>query len=170
MRPFDLSAPRRLAAAGRSLVLLAVAAAIAVPAIAWAQKVKVKAAIVAAEDVNPNVQGRPSPVRLILYQLAAADAFNDADFMAVYDPESDVLGDDLLKRTPHMIQPGQTLEFEEEFEEGTQFLGVIAGFRDIENAEWRTVVGLEASRFFSLRRSNKLTIAISALSVEVIVE
>lgn len=153
------------------LFLSGVIALLVVPSLpATADTVKAKGTIVAADNINPNFQGRPSPVRLVLYQLASADAFQNADFRSVYDENSDVLGDDLLKRSVQILQPDETVEFEEEFEEGTRYLGVVAGFRNLEQAEWRSVVELEEKGLFSLHRNNRLTIEIDELSVKVTLE
>src|SRR5262245_7547709 len=61
-----------------------------------ADKVKVKGAITAAADLNPDFHGRPSPVVLILFQLKSVDTFKNADFASLFDPKAPVLGADVL--------------------------------------------------------------------------
>ena len=40
------------------------------------------------------------------------------------------------------LRPGQTLEIEREFAQGTRFVAFMAGYRDIDNAKWRAVAEL----------------------------
>lgn len=133
-----------------------------------AKTVKVKVALTAAEDLNPDFQGRPSPVNLIVFQLKSADAFNTLDFFSLFDPEAAALGGDMLSRTQMLLQPGEVREWEADFEKETRFVGVIAAFRDIENAQWRSVVELPEKgligRFF---KKNKLRITVDSLAVSV---
>src|SRR5690606_22086490 len=49
-----------------------------------------------AADLNPDPNGRPSPVVMRLYHLASSTAFGSADFLQLYENESASLGPDLL--------------------------------------------------------------------------
>ena len=152
---------------GVSLLLLCV---LALPA-HGDDKVKVKGQIATAAELNPDYQGRPSPVNLILFQLAAADAFQNADFFALYDPDAKVLGGDLIERTQMLLQPGEERPLEAEFDEKARFIGVVAAFRDIEDAQWRGLVELPEKGFFkSFFSRKKLLIEVDALAVSVKLE
>ena len=98
--------------------------------------------LVASGAVNPNREGRASPVTVVIYHLKSADAFLAKDFFNLYDTESGALADDLLQRTDMQIQPGQTLSIASEFDPETTHIGVLVAFRDIDNADWRAVVPL----------------------------
>jgi type VI secretion system protein VasD len=150
-------------------LLLALAVFLLVPSAAIAAKtVKVKVALTAAEDLNPDYQGRPSPVNVIVFQLTSADAFTSGDFFSLFDPDAAALGGDMLSRTQMLLQPGEVREWEADFEKETRFIGVVAAFRDIENAQWRSIVELPEkgliSRFF---KKNKLRITVDSLAVSV---
>jgi len=153
-------------------VLLLAVAVVLVPACAGAPKpVKVKSEISVAAELNPDYQGRPSPVKIIIFQLVSADAFNSADFFSLFDPESGVLGGDELARTEIMLQPGETREWEPEFDPETQFVGVIGAFRDIENAQWRASMALaERGMAAKIMRKKNLKIAVDSLAVSVSTE
>ena len=133
-----------------------------------AKTVKVKAVAAAAEDLNPDYQGRPSPVNIIIFQLKSADAFANADFFSLFEPDAAVLGGDMLGRTQILMQPGEVREWTADFEKETRHVGVIAAYRDIENAQWRATVDLPKKgfigRFFS---KNKLRISVESLAVSV---
>jgi len=133
-----------------------------------AKTVKVKSVATAVEDLNPDYQGRPSPVNLIVFQLASGDAFDNADFFSLFEPDAAILGGDMLGRTQIMLQPGEVREWVAEFSKETRFIGVVAAFRDIESAQWRASVALPKKGFIGrLFRKTKLRIDVDALAVTV---
>lgn len=153
------------------LALLTAALLLVHPDANAAKTVKVKVALTAAEDLNPDYQGRASPVNIIVFQLTSADAFMAEDFFSLFDPESTALGGDVLSRTQMLLQPGEVREWEADFEKVSRYVGVIAAFRDIENAQWRSVVELPKKgligRFF---KKNKLRITVDSLAVTVAIK
>jgi len=149
-------------------LLTAVAIVLASPAVQAAKTVKVKAVIGVAEELNPDYQGRSSPVNVIVFQLASADAFDNADFFSLYEPGAAVLGGDLLGRTQLLLQPGEQREWIAEFDRETRFVGVIAAYRDIENAQWRATVALPKKGFIGrFFKKNRLRIVVDTLAVSV---
>jgi len=151
-----------------ALLLFSVALLMAQPEAMAAKKTKVKAVITAAAELNPDYKGRPSPVNIIVFQLASADTFMNEDFFSLFDADSGALGEDMLARTQILLQPGEVREWVTEFSKETRFVGVIAAFRDIENAQWRSSMELPRrgliGRFF---RENKLRITVDSLAVTV---
>ena len=150
-------------------LLLSVAALIMSPPSAdAAKKLKVKAEITAVEELNPDYQGRPSPVSIIIFQLASEDVFSNADFFSLFEPEAAVLGGDMLARTQILVQPGEVREWVAEFEKETAFVGVVAAFRDIENAQWRATMSLPKKGFIKkFFKKNKMKITVDSLAVTV---
>lgn len=112
---------------------------------------RIDAKLAAAEDLNPDTDGRPSPLVVRLYALKSSTAFNNAGFFALYDSEAAELGDDLQNREELEVRPGQTLELEREFKDETRFLGVLAAYRDIDNAAWRAVYELREGKMTELK-------------------
>jgi type VI secretion system protein VasD len=104
----------------------------------------IEAEIRAAEDLNPDIEGNPSPLVVRLYELKSKTAFNNSGFFSLYDDDSAELGDDLKGREEMELRPGQAVIMERELEPGVRFVGVIAAYRDIENASWRAVFEVEA--------------------------
>jgi type VI secretion system protein VasD len=131
-----------------------------------ADKVTVKTEITTAAELNPNRSGRPSPVALYMFQLKSREAFDNADYFSLTAAEATVLGGDLIERTQLMLQPGEARPMEAEFDEGARFIGFVAAFRDIENAQWRGIVELPDKGFLKKMFSRtKLSIALDKLAV-----
>jgi type VI secretion system protein VasD len=116
----------------------------------------------AADDVNPDVEGRASPVIVRYYQLAGTNAFEKADFFQLYDKEAALLGPDLLARDEVPLAPGATQKASFEGKAGIKFLGVVADYRDINQAEWRADVPISANQTTKLKvRLDKLKLSIA---------
>lgn len=96
--------------------------------------------LAASADSNPDASGRPSPVVVRIYQLKTDTAFAGAEFFALYDDEMKVLGPDLIGRTEYTLAPSERRTMEFDVSADAQFVGVVAAYRDIRNAQWRTVL------------------------------
>src|SRR5262245_27805218 len=83
-----------------------------------------KTQLTTVAGLNHDYRGRPSPCVLIVFQLSAADAFNNADFFALYDPKAPALTGTLVARNQITLQPGETRLAEEmEFDEDARYVG-----------------------------------------------
>jgi len=129
--------------------------------------------LIAADNINPNRQGRASPVTVAIFHLKSADAFQSMDFFNLFDADSGAIDADLIQRTNMQIQPGESLPIASEFDPETTHIGVLAAFRDIDNADWRTVLPLPEKKLteklnpFSDKR---LVVRVDDLSVSATVE
>ena len=74
----------------------------------------VNGSIEAAAGLNPSVTQRPSPLMIRIYELKSAAAFNQADFMSLYQSDQVTLGADLLAKEEMMLQPGESRPSHEE--------------------------------------------------------
>jgi type VI secretion system protein VasD len=92
---------------------------------------------VAAPDVNPDPSGRPSPIVVRIYQLAATGAFESADYFQLHDKEAAVLGANLLDRQELALTPGTSEKLAITAKPGITAIGVAAAYRDIDRAQWR---------------------------------
>ena len=93
--------------------------------------------IQAADDLNPNRKGRPSPVVIYIYELSDGAPFDEADFYSIYDNESETIGAVLLGKLDLELSPGETRKLERTLKAETRHLGILAAYRDIDNAKWR---------------------------------
>lgn len=100
---------------------------------------RIEANIAAAEDLNPDYKGRASPLVVRFYHLKSDLAFNNASFFALYDNDETELGNDLLGKEEIELRPGQEMVYKRELGPETRYVGILASYRDIENASWRAV-------------------------------
>ena len=98
--------------------------------------------VLVAEGLNPDTNGRPSPLMIAVYQLKSADNFNNKDFFAVFDPNGRALGEDLVHREQMTLRPGESKKLAMEFDAEASFIGVVGAFSDIENSKWRALLPL----------------------------
>jgi len=97
----------------------------------------------AALNVNPDQRGRPSPVALKLFELKSVAGFDKADFFALFDKERETLGQELVAREEFLLKPGDRIVQSRKLAPETQYVGFIAGFRDLERAQWRLAVSAD---------------------------
>jgi type VI secretion system protein VasD len=100
-----------------------------------------KAVIGASGDVNPDADGRPSPIVVRIYQLRGDAEFNGAEFFALWDMEKATLAANLVMRDERTLFPGQQQQLELALAPDTRFVGVAAAFRDVRAARWRASFG-----------------------------
>jgi len=103
-------------------------------------KVKAPMTLAATADTNPDATGRPSPVVVRVYQLRTDAAFAGADFFALFEDDQKVLGPELISRDEFVLAPAEQRTMEVTVSDETRYVGAIAAFRDIRNAQWRVLV------------------------------
>ena len=118
--------------AGIALLLYACAAKPPKPADTFA-------VLSASADVNPDADGRPSPVVVRIYQLRGDSEFSGSAFMALYDKDKETLGASLISREEQTLFPGQQMEMKLPLSPEAVFIGVYAGFRDFQSTRWRAI-------------------------------
>ena len=96
-----------------------------------------RGAITVDSNVNPDRAGRPSPIVVRVYELKSVAAFNGADFFALFDSEQATLSSELVGREEFQLQPAETRQYQRQLQPDTKFIGVVAAFRDLEQARWR---------------------------------
>jgi type VI secretion system protein VasD len=121
----------------------------------------VELTFVAAPDINPNPAGRPQPIFVRYYQLAATSAFDSADYFQLHDKESALLGASLLDRQELPLTPGTSQKVSITAKPGTTAIGIAAGYRDIDRAQWR------ADAPVAVGKTTNLKVQLSKLSVSV---
>lgn len=122
---------------------------------------RIEAKIKADPDINPDFDGQASPLVVRLYELKSPTAFNSAGFFALYDGDLAELGADMQNREELELQPGQELEVMRDLKPETRYIGIMAAYRDIDNAAWRAVHPVEE------HETAELTIAVRRLDVSI---
>ena len=143
-----------LAALGAALLLSACAAKPPLP------PASVAGTIQASPQINPSASKRPSPLLVRVYELKSVAAFNAADFMSLYQRDQAALSADLLAKEEFVLEPGETKTFAKTLAPDTRFIGVVAAYRDLEHAKWRTVVAVQPNQ------PQKMTVKAGELAVE----
>lgn len=115
--------------------------------------------LTAAADLNPDLSGRPSPLVVRLYELKSPAIFQNVDFFSLYEYDRESLGMDLVKTEEILMTPGQQTEIRAALSEQTNYLGVMAAYRDIERSNWRYVMPV------SLRQKNAKTLIFQAQGI-----
>ncbi|QIT55815.1 type VI secretion system lipoprotein TssJ [Aquisalimonas sp. 2447] len=101
--------------------------------------------ITASEQANPDDSGRPSPVALKVYELKRRDTFDNLDFDAAFDNADVVLSDELLASAEFMLQPGESVTHRIDLDDDGAYVGVVAAYRQIDDARWRLVNPVEGN-------------------------
>lgn len=96
-------------------------------------------AVRASPAVNPDAEGRPSPVMLRIYQLQDATAFRKATLSELWGSEPALLGAALVAQREFALRPGESARASMELPANVQQLGVAAAFRDFRSGTWRAV-------------------------------
>ncbi|MEM9784720.1 MAG: type VI secretion system lipoprotein TssJ [Pseudomonadota bacterium] len=86
--------------------------------------------------------GAPAAVRV--YYLASTANFEAGDFFALFDDPEGSLGQDLVQSDRYLLSPGGNVQDNKLFQPAVSptAIGVIAGFRDIDQPGWRAVLPL----------------------------
>lgn len=141
-------------------VMVMIAIAMSGCATRTAKPYVIRAQIAASLDVNPNREGRPSPVRVRIFQLREAGAFVAADYWALADAEQATLGGNLVQRLEQDLTPGEKREFELKIAPEANALGVVAEFANYRNAQWRVVAQRPNKSLFDIFRKDRVAIDI----------
>jgi type VI secretion system protein VasD len=112
-------------------------------------------------SVNPDANGRPSPVVVRFYELKAIAVFRSSDFFSVFDREQQTLGTEMVAREEFRLEPGDKRTFKRTLQGDTKFLGVVAAYRDLDHSQWRAMINVipEATQPAVIRvEANKISI------------
>ncbi|VWB75268.1 putative lipoprotein [Burkholderia pseudomultivorans] len=103
-----------------------------------------------APDVNPDLNRKPSPIVLKVFQLRTSSAFDSADFFSLQDKPENALGADLLGSDRIILRPGdtRTLHYRGNVEAGA--IGIVAEYRVLEKNRWRLTVPLPRAKQLNL--------------------
>ena len=128
---------RRPIPPARALAMLAVLALLAGCSTLspYSRLTKLDLALSAGERVNPDLNGRPSPVVVRLFELKHPVAVENADFFSLYERPKETLDPDLVTSEELELRPGERVELKLSVEEGSRYVG---------EASWRYVVPVTA--------------------------
>lgn len=93
--------------------------------------------------LNPGVNGQPAPVRVRIYELKKTARFARADYFALAERAQATLGADLIDQDEVLVKPGQQLSLDRNLNSATRQIGLVVGYREIDQARWRNVLVVE---------------------------
>lgn len=102
--------------------------------------------LVASDQVNPDLHGRPSPIVVHLLELRHPVAFENADFFSLYGRAEQVMPKDWVSSEELEMRPGERLELKLKVEPQSRYVGVLAAYRDLPHVQWRMVVSLNPQK------------------------
>lgn len=102
-------------------------------------KSRIELAIASQPNVNPDHSGRPSPVIVKVLELRSDLVFKQAEFQTMFDTPLQVLGADLVAADELVFIPGEARRVAYQPTPNTKWIGIVAGFRQIDRALWRII-------------------------------
>ena len=113
---------------------------VAVCLVSGCGKPRIDLAVASQPNVNPDHSGRPSPVVVKMYELRGDLAFKQNDFYSLFHEPVKALGNDLVAADELVFVPSEARTVSYDPMPHTRFIGVVAGFRQIERARWRAII------------------------------
>lgn len=107
-----------------------------------------------SDQLNPDLNGRPSPIVLRLIELKHPVAFETADFFSLYQRPKEALSPDMVVLEELELRPGEQREMKLSVQPGSRYVGVLAAYRDLPESNWRVVIPLQEKE----RNSSVLTL------------
>lgn len=100
-----------------------------------------KLRFVVNKSVNPDDSKIPSPLIVRMYELKSTKAFEDANFIDLYERDADILGKTMItQQSLKPIQPDEDSSTRFVLSKGTKFVGLYAEFLQYENAKYKVII------------------------------
>ncbi|OLQ69949.1 type VI secretion system-associated lipoprotein [Photobacterium proteolyticum] len=104
-----------------------------------------------SHDVNPDLNGRASPVVVKVFEISSKTIFETQDFFSLYDEPEGYLGPDLIISSEFELAPNSKYEHELTLAPGVRYAGILVAYRDIENARWRELIEIDKSDYRTVK-------------------
>ncbi len=96
----------------------------------------------ASSDINPDMNGNPSPIAVSIFELSDSSAFIAADFVHLYAEPAGTLGTSLLAERNIMLVPGTTQIVSVPVVKGVKSIAYVAAYQNLANSNWRELVSV----------------------------
>lgn len=106
----------------------------------YSELTKLQLTLNAGDQLNPDLNGRPSPIVVRLFELKHPVAFENADFFSLYERAKESLAPDLVVSEELELRPGEQVALRLSVEPGSRYVGVLAAYRDLDQTQWRYVI------------------------------
>jgi type VI secretion system protein VasD len=121
----------------------------------------IQAKITVSNQVNPDVNGRPSPIVMRIYELKNLGKFEEAGFYNLFEEYESFLSSDLLASEQFHLRPGDTKTVKHAVAPETKYLAVTAAYRDLNQAVWRDSIRIKTAK------TTRLEIILDRLGVSI---
>lgn len=101
-------------------------------------------------DINPDDKKRPSPLFLRMYELKSTKQFDKANFIDLFERDSEVLGADLVaKQTLKRLKPGDERTDKFVLKPETRFVALFAEYLQYKDAKFKVVIPIAPTNVFA---------------------
>ncbi|KOP60707.1 type VI secretion protein [Pseudomonas coronafaciens pv. porri] len=106
----------------------------------YSKQTRLDISVIADNQLNPDINGRPSPVVIKLLELKRPTTAESMDFFSLYQRTEDVLANDLAASEIVELRPGDRIELKLKLHEGSRYFAVLAAYRSLSETRWRHVI------------------------------
>jgi type VI secretion system protein VasD len=114
----------------------------------------------ASPTINPGPSGKASPLSLRIYVLRSPGKFQSVDYFTLKNNAASALGGDIIDSSDVSIRPGETKTISLNSGIDGAYIGVAAGFREIDSADWRAQTSIGDGTVFAVT-AGKSSVSIS---------
>jgi type VI secretion system protein VasD len=117
-----------------------------------------KLRFVVDNSVNPDDSKVSSPLIVRMYELKSIKAFENANFIDLYERDSEVLGKTMItEQSLKPIQPSEDRTARFVLSKGTKFVGLYAEFLQYEDAKYKVIIPVAETNVVSSTAKVQLT-------------
>jgi len=117
-----------------------------------------KLRFVVDESVNPDDSKVSSPLIVRMYELKSTKAFENANFIDLYERDSEILGKTMItEQALKPIQPNENRTTRWVLSKGTKYIGLYAEFLQYENAKYKVIIPIAETNVVSSTAKIQLT-------------
>jgi type VI secretion system protein VasD len=111
----------------------------------------------AAHYLNPSIAGGAEPITVDFYVLKTPVAFKSANYFQLTQNTAAVLGDQLIDKQSVEVRPDQHFDHALFLPPNVHYIGITAGYRNINQSKWRAVitVPVHKDKKLSVLKSNQ---------------
>jgi len=109
-----------------------------------------KLTIISGKQLNPAINGEPSPLVVRVYQLSQIDKFDNSDFFTLYAADQSALSNDLQSQLEIEVKPNDKIQKQLEVGSNTRFIAILAAFRSLDNAQWKDIKAFDIQKKHSI--------------------
>lgn len=103
------------------------------------------------EDLNPDLNGRPSPLVVRLIELKNPVGFENVEFFALYENAKQILAPDWVAEEEIELRPGESRELKLRVQGDSRYVGIYGAYRDLGGSQWRQVIQLKPAALAQIR-------------------